>query len=717
MPRLSIHGRAAMGIAGVEGSIDTVAIPDSSGPYWLNHAQVVFIQPSINALVAYDVTSGARWQVSGAANDVRAGGDVWAIWLAGVGLQASSGLADPAMGLLDVSRDGAIAHNNRQQDIYGVDVTELSGEIWKLTPNVISDLQLLGDKRAIWREVSRLCTANLPASVQVPGNLWTPRAADLGGEWWVCYFSELYGLILHPFASTIGYVICAPGVSAFNPDVMALSADVMRVAWSATQGEGPGDLRLRDVNVRTEARTEIAGAPPIDIPPINKPCWLGWFEFTPTPAPLPPGNCLLWAGNTVGAVNSQIQRYDGTTFAYYVPGGSVEEIEALVAACPWPAVAYWDARTWPRFPTLRAGDWLALQWYCLIDETPEAFEANMRAVIATVPGSYTIAGVCQCYTSNAGLTTNLAGLVPVFARLARDYPQVTMLLPFTDQGRATGLCDHPELTSYWQELFSTITGTPAIDDGGGGGGGGGGEVPTFAYDLGPLSDYAGRRWGELDAVGRTNAAVASGASGDDLYNLQSSILVQILGEYHHELGHHEVELFYKNSGTCYSTPNGCASGDVCILRLSSGVWWQDVGIGFGGPSPSLTFQSPFEPSAADDWAKCGPPPIPTAGPEPGPDPEPPPPDDLTARVEALEAQMAALEATLAGGFHANGLVNLPVVLESLTSLRARGDIDVEVKPGQATPPPPLEEGVDGKALWLWLRRHREDEPARRKKPE
>ena len=75
-------------------------------------------------------------------------------------------------------------------------------------------------------------------------------------------------------------------------------------------------------------------------------------------------------------------------------------------------------------------------------------------------------------------------------------------------------------------------------------------------------------------------------------------------------------------------------------------------------------------------------------------------DALNDRLEALEASNATLEASnatleerltvvetaLAGGFHAHGPVNLPIVLESLTSLRCKGDIDVTVKPGQATPP-------------------------------
>jgi hypothetical protein len=93
---------------------------------------------------------------------------------------------------------------------------------------------------------------------------------------------------------------------------------------------------------------------------------------------------------------------------------------------------------------------------------------------------------------------------------------------------------------------------------------------------------------------------------------------------------------------------------------------------------------------------------------------PAPPDSSTdARITALEAEVVALkevnaamgeemddlvqrmttiESVLAGGLHAHGPVNLPIVVESVTSMRAKGDIDVQVKPGQATLPPDTSSG-------------------------
>lgn len=82
---------------------------------------------------------------------------------------------------------------------------------------------------------------------------------------------------------------------------------------------------------------------------------------------------------------------------------------------------------------------------------------------------------------------------------------------------------------------------------------------------------------------------------------------------------------------------------------------------------------------------------PIQGPDAGGGTTPPPSGGggLTeAQVQAMiDASLAPLIAQLAQPLRAHGPVNLPIVFESLTSLRCKGDIDVDVKPGQATPPP------------------------------
>ena len=65
-------------------------------------------------------------------------------------------------------------------------------------------------------------------------------------------------------------------------------------------------------------------------------------------------------------------------------------------------------------------------------------------------------------------------------------------------------------------------------------------------------------------------------------------------------------------------------------------------------------------------------------------------DVLSDRVETLETNYALMEERLhkleTQPLHAHGFIDIPTVVESLTSLRAKGDIDVAVTPGQAIPP-------------------------------
>ncbi len=194
------------------------------------------------------------------------------------------------------------------------------------------------------------------------------------------------------------------------------------------------------------------------IPRINKPCWVGWFEFTNSLSYIPPANCLLSVPDD-GVIR------DATTvqFAQWIQGDDVDQIERDCLSNPLPCVAYWDAREWPKYPNLKSTDWLGLQAYCRVSETPNQFEFTMRNLISQIPNPK-IALVCQCYTSNIGLTTDLIELVPVYARLARDFPKIDFLLVFSDQGRLTGLNDHPEVKQYWQQLYDGVTGEPDMPD-------------------------------------------------------------------------------------------------------------------------------------------------------------------------------------------------------------------------------------------------------------
>jgi hypothetical protein len=93
---------------------------------------------------------------------------------------------------------------------------------------------------------------------------------------------------------------------------------------------------------------------------------------------------------------------------------------------------------------------------------------------------------------------------------------------------------------------------------------------------------------------------------------------------------------------------------------------------------------------------------------------------LAENGRALAERLTAVEQKQAQPYRAHGPVDLPIVLESLTRLRCKGDIDVEVKPGQATPPATSEGDppslVDVGILKRILERLRPDEPERPDRP-
>lgn len=83
-------------------------------------------------------------------------------------------------------------------------------------------------------------------------------------------------------------------------------------------------------------------------------------------------------------------------------------------------------------------------------------------------------------------------------------------------------------------------------------------------------------------------------------------------------------------------------------------------------------------------------------------------DEQAATIASLQEQVATLTERMNGPFRAHGPVDLPIVLRSWTSLRAIGDIDVDVVPGEAIPPAPGEEVENaGLKLAVLLRRLRE----------
>lgn len=119
------------------------------------------------------------------------------------------------------------------------DVLELTGEVWRLSNADAFDVQLLGDRRAIWREKGpdphRLHARGLsPAPATPDGDYaWSRLIQKPDGAWGLLYQSETGGALVFD-----GRII-ADGVAFFRPDA-AFLGDVLHVAWALDQSEAFG---------------------------------------------------------------------------------------------------------------------------------------------------------------------------------------------------------------------------------------------------------------------------------------------------------------------------------------------------------------------------------------------------------------------------------------------------------------------------------------------
>lgn len=390
---------------------------------------------------------GAGWTALDArgANALSAGGGRWAAFTPALGVFGHINDAIAGLSLQGTDQRGAAGSDGTLATVANYQVgTGLQLNGVEIAPHQICrNAQVLNAATAVW---------DGGGNVHI-GQVLPYQRMRIVGDWRV-YYTPQWGIVAHPVdRPQEGRVIAQVG---YHHDAVLVDGRVL-VGYSTGIQELPNEWRV--VNALDFALTDLTSSAPLEpVPAINKPCWLGWFEFQ---EPVNPGphNCLLRVKRD-GLISA-----DEAHVAMWVQGSSVEEIEQKAAQQSLPAVAYWDAREWPRWPTLPTDAWIALQAYQRANESDATFEADLRRIITDASHRYPqVALVCQCYTSNTGNTSDLMGLPPIYARLARDFEAVTMLLVFSDEGRATGLNDHPEMRSRWQELLNGITGTPSTEE-------------------------------------------------------------------------------------------------------------------------------------------------------------------------------------------------------------------------------------------------------------
>lgn len=473
-----------MGIGGIQGSILGNLIPDSYGPYYYNDDDIFYPRPSDNKLIVQNVATGIKRVVSSIpANSYKANGNNWATWtnpssIPGTGLIASNfHLVDA--GLLDIGPDGAVGFTSSYQVGLGCDVIELSGERWMLSlSGVIWDLQLLGNKKAIWRDAEfKIQTFGIPSCVQV-GRAFKPKAVFTNGEWWVSYWSTSRGLILHPFNSTKGYVI--HDGDAFN-NVANANGPFINVAWSVTEGEGPQDYRNMTFNIDTAPRHELGGSAPVPvpenevmIPAFERPMWMAPFfsyhtRYGDTNPEVYTGNSIIQLkddtnpGRFPGFGMPLIVELDSPQWdpnlcvAYWVSGAHVNslqgEVNRALALPEKPVIGYLDSRDWPDVnPFTSDRVWPGIQCYRGGNESLNDFEDAMIAVFDKVRNYGLPIVLVDRFDDYNGSSTidRTIECMPFYELLMREYPIVAHL-PFADR-RGNGIASNPRLWD-WARAF------------------------------------------------------------------------------------------------------------------------------------------------------------------------------------------------------------------------------------------------------------------------
>ena len=267
------------------------------------------------------------------------------------------------------------------------------------------------------------------------------------GGWWICYYSETRGIVLHPFASLAGYSHMPTGDGWHT--ARAISNTVIRVATATGQGEQAGEIWVRDYDVVAntvhdpwETNAHVFPAVRVDIesinaqsvlpvdygPPLERPIWYGWYKNLNTAIDGSQGSC--YHAERVGLV----RLLDGALIARPDDG------EGL------------------RWVTLSGDIWMGAQAYLdapgptTVVETRALLRLMIDALVAEWGGRPGVL-VPQAY-DRGGAWKNIETLVGMqveYLEAARRHANIVALVPFA-LDRAGGANSYPSLRAAWDEI-------------------------------------------------------------------------------------------------------------------------------------------------------------------------------------------------------------------------------------------------------------------------
>lgn len=477
-----------MGEAGGPASIDGVVIVTPGGSAcWLDDerfiCQTVIGGQWVLAIITVSNGEVEEVQPPSGANYLAAGGGRWSAWLAGKGLFGSVVL--PNAGNLAVGPDGTIAYCPVYQRGIGLTLNPPNGPEVDVPDAAVMNrnCQVLGPTSAIWRDyykgIGVVGRAPLRPAVPPTGRL---MMGTVDGEDWLVYWADGLGLVAHPDGAPDGYILETQGKS-FGHDVRGVG-DQLVVAWSLTQGEGPGDLVKRVLD-RTAPRVPIAHPKPFPtpapVPTISQPVWLGYFyswsdrygDNAHAPGnvavivePAVVGRCPLAMIISPNCIDDAVPHWNRVA-AVFVEGdpttlpGMVSDAKRAMAGrslLAKPVLALRDG--WPPV-AVPGADWIGVECYCDPTENSATFQLRIEHALATLPDQ-PIALIGEAYDRNHTETdiAKVAVIQDLWAHWAHMDRRILSVLLFSD-GRAGGTRDH-EVWRPWHRNFAAAVRTPII---------------------------------------------------------------------------------------------------------------------------------------------------------------------------------------------------------------------------------------------------------------
>lgn len=518
MPTLNALWHVLAGVGGGTVSIDGVPLDSGGGGVWLTDKEPLYQCADGWYLKAYDQnTLQFRKVDSRGANTIIGGGGRYQVLYNG---QCYGSLGEhPGWGVKDAGADGTLAICPNYAVGLGFELHAPDGGVHVAsTGTPCYGLRVLSPTDAVYiggmGSAGPVVTLSGRTFKQHRPDVRTPVLLVLGGQEWLAYYADDLGPVIHPALPAgspeplMGYILANP-TNAYNFDVCAMGPNAFRTCWSTTQGEEPANVRWEDTQLdqpRVNLDPVIVEPPvPGEMPAIGRHVPFGfYYKDTYTDPRIVNGQIdtqgagcpgdVSWcvsgeAHAAVAAIGNLIidescvrsmalkgwERVDAIYLSAEVaadPVGSMKrQRDSIRRTClemgvlPRPFITYTGGDTQSALALLEPDGQtiIGVQLYLMGTEGPDDLR-KLAAAQRAITGAAPVALICQAYGRWAGYTKDtalytgdLAALVPVYAEIVRDWPDVQFVGAFSWR-RKGGLLDYPEVMSAWAAFAKSALG-------------------------------------------------------------------------------------------------------------------------------------------------------------------------------------------------------------------------------------------------------------------